>query len=310
VKLNHLRDVLAVAEAGSLRAAGRLLGTPQPSITRSIRELEAELGVALFERHAKGIRLTEMGRVFMRRAQAVQSEISRAREEIEQLRGGGTGEVSVALSTATIMSLMPRAIANFRRRYPNATLKIHESFFQPIERELTTGQIDFYVGPLDTSSRTSQYAVEQLFTNERLIVARKGHPLLQARTLAELQEAQWLRPTLSAQIIEADFEEMFRGAGLPPPKIVVHARSALISILALLDSDLLTVVPKQWLDLPLLADRIAPLALPPIAAAPITIVRRRDMPLTPIAEHLCDLVRRVGTDYAHRHSGLPSANKL
>ena len=70
MKLTHLRDVLAVAEQGSIRAAGRLLGTTQPAITRSIRELEHELGVSLFERHAKGIRLTDMGQVFVRRAAA------------------------------------------------------------------------------------------------------------------------------------------------------------------------------------------------------------------------------------------------
>ena len=303
MKLSHLRDVLVVAECGSLRAAGRQLGATQPAITRSIRELESELGVALFERHAKGVRLTEMGRVFVRRAHAVQSEVRRAHEEIEQLKGGTTGEVSVALSTATTMSLMPRAVAEFRKRFPSAVLKIHESFFQPIERELVSGRIDFYVGPLDRASSAPQFIVEPLFENYRLIVARKGHPLMHARTLAELSEARWLRPTLSAHIVEGDFEAMFERAGLPRPEIVFHARSALITILALRDSDLLTVVPRQWLDLPLLADLIEPLALPPIEAAPIAIVRRQDMPLTPIAEHLCDLFRRVGTHYAHAHAG-------
>ncbi|WP_293882105.1 LysR substrate-binding domain-containing protein [Sphingomonas sp.] len=301
MKLSHLRDVLIVAESGSLRSAARQLRATQPALTRSIRELEHELGVALFERHAKGVRLTDMGRVFIRRAQAVQSEIKRAQEEIEQLKGGTTGEVSVALSTATIMSLMPRAVAEFRRRFPEAVLKIHESFFQPIERELVSGRIDFYVGPLDRASSAPQFVVEQLFTNHRVVVARRGHPLRDAQTLAELVDAHWLRPTLSSHIVEGDFEEMFARAGLPRPAIVLQARSALITILALRDSDLLTVVPRQWLDVSMIADLIEPLTLPAIAAAPIAIVRRQDLPLTPIAEHLCDLMRRVGTHYGNTH---------
>lgn len=303
VKLTHLRDVLAVAEQGSIRAAGRQLGTTQPAITRSIRELEHELGVTLFERHAKGIRLTEMGQVFVRRAAAVQQEVRRASEEIAQLKGGGTGEVSIALSTATIMSILPRAMAEFRRRFPDAVLKVHESFFQPIEKDLLSGRIDLYVGPLDQAKGAPQFAVEPLFENHRQIVARKDHPLAGARTLGELTGARWVRPTLSSHIIEGDFEEMFVQAGLPRPNIVVNARSALITMLAVAYSDLLTVVPRQWADLPLLNGVIEPLALPPLAAAPIAIVRRHDLPLTPIAEYLCDMIRRVGLQYAYAHGG-------
>lgn len=303
MKLTHLRDVLAVAEHGSIRAAGRQLGSTQPAITRSIREIEQELGVSLFERHAKGIRLTDMGRAFVRRAEAVQQEVRRAREEIEQLKGGTTGEVSIALSTATIMSVMPKAMREFRRRYPDAVVKVHESFFQPIEKELLSGRIDLYVGPLDTAKGAPQFAVEHLFDNHRLIVARRGHPLSGATSLDQLAGARWIRPTLSSWIVEGDFEEMFVRAGLPTPNIVVNARSALIMMLAIADSDLLTVVPRQWIDLPLLAGVIEPLALPPLAAAPIVIVRRQDMPLTPIAEYLCDMMRRVGVQYAFAHRG-------
>ena len=303
MKLTHLRDVLAVAEHGSIRAAGRRLGSTQPAITRSIREIEHELGVSLFERHAKGIRLTDMGRAFVRRAEAVQQEVRRAREEIDQLKGGTIGEVSVALSTASIMSVMPRAMREFRRRYPDAVVKVHESFFQPIEQELMSGRIDLYVGPLDQAKGTPQFVVEQLFENYRLIVARRGHPLATATSLGDLVNARWVRPTLSSNIVEGDFEQMFARAGLPRPNIVVNARSALITMLAIAESDLLTVLPRQWIDSPLLAGIIEPLALPPLAAAPISIVRRQDMPLTPIAEYLCDMFRRVGVQYAHAHEG-------
>ena len=74
MKLTHLRDVVAVAERGSLRAAARHLGIAQPAITRSIREIERELGVVLFERRARGVVLTPMGEVFMRRALVMQNE--------------------------------------------------------------------------------------------------------------------------------------------------------------------------------------------------------------------------------------------
>lgn len=299
MKLSHLRDVLAVAEMGSLRAASRHLGITQPAITRSIRDMEHEFGVSLFERHARGVRLTETGRAFVRRAQAIQSEIRRAREEIEQLKGRSTGEVSLAVSTATSMSLMPRAVAEFRRRHPDVVLKISESFFAPIEREVLDGRIDFYVGPFDGTGAQA-FLVEQLFENRRMVVARHGHPLAAVTTLAELVGARWIRQTQSSRSTEGDFDQMFADAGLPPPSIAIHARSALISMVTIANSDLLTVLPQQWLDFPMTAALVAPLKIKSVGAAPMCIVRRRDLPLTPMAEHLCDLMRRAGTHYAHQ----------
>lgn len=313
MKLSHFRDILAVADSGSLRAAGRHLGIAQPAITRSIREIEQELGVTLFERHAKGVRLTEMGKAFVRRAQAVQSELRRAREEIDQMKGQMTGEVSIAVSTASSMSLMPSAIETFRKRYPDVVLKISESFFQPVETDILNGRIDFYVGPLDQSNISPQFAVEMLFDNYRMVVARKGHRFGAARSLADLMDARWIRPALSERSTEGDFEVVFERMGLPRPNIVIHARSALITLLTVANSDLLTILPQQWIDFPLTGNLVETLELEEsvLKAAPMCIARRQDMPLTPIAEYLCDLMRRAGEHYVQRReaAGGPGARR-
>jgi LysR family transcriptional regulator of abg operon len=301
MKLHNFRDLLAVAELGSLRAAGRHLGIAQPVITRSIRELERELGVSLFERHAKGVRLTDMGKIFVRRVESSQSEIRRAREEIAQLKGEMVGEVSVALSTATCMGLMPSALNAFHKRYPDGMINITESLFQPIEKDLVSGKIDFWVGPLDHARLSPQFGVERMFDNNRRVVARKGHALALARSLTDLVGAGWIRPTLSTRDTEGDFRAMFARLDLPPPKIVVQSRSALMTALAVANTDLLTILPQQWIDFAPMAGLFEPLDLiEPMLAAPMCIVKHQRMPLTPLAEHLCDLLRRAGTQYADR----------
>ena len=68
MKLVQIRDLTAVAQRGSMRAAARQLGITQAAISRSIREIEHELGVPLFERGTKGVVLTPLGQVFLRRA--------------------------------------------------------------------------------------------------------------------------------------------------------------------------------------------------------------------------------------------------
>jgi LysR family transcriptional regulator of abg operon len=79
MKLHHLRDIVAIAERGGLRAASRHLQIAQPALTRSLSELERELGAPLFERHSRGMALTAMGRAFVPRATAILNEVRRAR---------------------------------------------------------------------------------------------------------------------------------------------------------------------------------------------------------------------------------------
>ena len=78
-------------------------------------------------------------------------------------------------------------------------------------------------------------------------------------------------------------------------------------MLTVANSDLLTVLPQQWLDFPITAPLVQALDVPAFSAAPICIVRRQDMPLTPLAEHLCDHLRRVGIQYAYDRQKAVSA---
>lgn len=301
MKLSNLRDILAVAEAGSLRAASRRLGITQPSITRSVRDVEQELGATLFERHQLGIRLTPIGEAYVKRAAAIFSELRRGREEVEQLKGQMTGQASIALSSGSGIALLPGVLPSFRKRFPTALLQVAESMFQPVEEDIRAGTIDFFVGPFDDELSTTSLTIEKLFDNRRVVITRQGHPLAKATTLAELVDAQWIKPALTTRLGEADFAEMFTRAGLPQPAVVMHTRSALMTLLAVANSDLLTVLPVQWLELPATADwvQVIPLANS-LHAAPMCIIRRGDVPLTPMAEHLCDLFRKAGMNYRHK----------
>lgn len=306
MKLSHLRDVLAVAEHGSLRAAGRHLGIAQPAMTRSIRDIERELGVPLFERHAKGVRLTEMGLAFVRRAEAIQAELRRATEEIEQLKGRTTGQVSIALSSASSIALLPKVQAYFRQRYPDALLKISENLFPAAEPEILEGRIDLYVGPISHIGASPRALIEKIFDNERVVVARKGHPLAEAAGFNDLADACWVDTTLTmssntTRTRDIGFEEWFKQRGMPLPRVVVHARSVLVAMLTVANSDLLAILPRQWLEYEPTANNVAPLRnFPPLPAPSVYLARRRDVPLTPMAEHLADLIVRVGNNYAER----------
>ncbi|HLG89164.1 MAG TPA: LysR substrate-binding domain-containing protein [Alphaproteobacteria bacterium] len=293
MKLTHLRDLVTAAQRGGFRRAARHLGIAQPAITRSIRELERELGATLFERGTTGVVLTPIGQAFFRRSVAIQLELERACDEVKQLQGIATGAVAIGLSTSPHMALLPQVIEPFRRRYPDVLLNISEGLFPAMEAGLRNGSIDFYVGPLSEHHLTGEFSSEKLFDNRRIVLARPGHPLADARSLTELADASWVTTSVTENK-EAELNPVFDKYGLPPPKIAVQAHSALTVITVAASSDLLAMLPQQCLRSPHAIGRLEQIAVREQLTAPsIFMVTRSLLPLTPVAEHLSDLLRRA-----------------
>jgi LysR family transcriptional regulator, regulator of abg operon len=292
MKFSQMRDVVAIAERGSLRAASRHLALAQPALTRSIHELERELGVPLFERRARGMVLTPMGEAFVRRASAVLSEVRRAREEVEQLHGGTRGRVVAGLSLAAHVALLPPALKPFRARYPQVQLHLIEGWYPTLEAGLKDGSIDFYIGPRHERAPSAELVQELLFDNTRIVLGRRGHPLGRARSLKDLVGAEWATTSVTFKA-EEELRELFEAHQLPAPRLVLQSQSALTLMVALANSDLLTMVPVQWTQFTAVNRALAPIRVKEIFPAPsIVTVRRAGLPLTPAAEFLLDLMRR------------------
>jgi LysR family transcriptional regulator of abg operon len=293
MKLHHLRNIMAIAEQGGLRAASRHLRLAQPALTRSLGELERELGAALFERHARGMTLTAMGEVFVQRARAILHEVRRAREEVDQLQGGTRGRVAIALSIAAHIALLPKALSPFRARYPGVQLRIIEGLYPTLEGGLRDGSIDFYVGPEPGRSAPSDLKQETLFYNTRTVLGRRNHPLAGATSLAELADAEWATTSITLQA-EEEMGELFRLHGLGAPRLALQSQSALTLIITLAHTDLLAMVPVQWMDFAPMAGILQTIQVREILPAPsIVLIHRAGLPLTPAATYLLDMLRRA-----------------
>jgi LysR family transcriptional regulator, regulator of abg operon len=292
MKLTQMRDVVAIAERGSLRAAARHLRVAQPALTRSVQELERELAVPLFERRARGMLLTPMGEAFVRRANAVLSEVRRARDEVEQLHGGTHGRVVAGLSLAAHVALLPKALRPFRARFPNVQLHIMEGWYPTMEAAVSDGSVDFYVGPQPERPPSAGLVQNKLFDNVRIILGRRGHPLGRARSLRELARAEWATTSVTFKA-EEELGRLFEQNDLPPPRLALRSQSAVTLIVTLANTDLLAMVPVQWNDLLAANAALAPIPVREVLPAPaIVSVRRAGLPLTPAAEFLLDLLRR------------------
>lgn len=291
MKFNQLRDFVAVAENGSLRAAARALGLAQPAITRSIQELEHSLGAQLFIREARGVRLTPIGESFLTRAMTILGEVRRAREAVHQQQDGVEGELVVGLSIAGHLGLFARALRPFRRRYPMVRLRVIEGFLPTLEGDLRNGLVDVYVGPVPEGVQPADLQVTKLFDNQRVVIGRKGHPLAGARRLADLAGADWLTTSITHEAAD-ELTQVFAEDGLPPPRMTAQCQSALSILTVLVNSDMLAMVPVQWLETPVLSGWLEAFPLDrPFTAPPIMMVHRTGIGLTPAGEHFTHLVQ-------------------
>ncbi len=305
MKLHHLRNVVAVVERGSLRAGAKHLGLAQPAVSRSIKELEQELGIVLFERSKFGMTLTRAGEVFFRRAKGIQAEFVRTLEEMEHLKGEDRGVITVGCSSAALLAMMPTIVKRFHLKYPNVRITLLEGSLPMLENEIRDGLIDLYYGPVAKGFVDPALVIDLLFENERIIIGRRDHPLRLATTLKELVGASWVTTPMA---IDSDNEVngVFAVAGLPPPRIVMQASSAMNLAVIVATSDLLAPVAQQWMELIRATGLMERIPVREVSRAPsICAVRRAKSPLTPAAEFLNDLATRAASTYQHSHRTIP-----
>jgi DNA-binding transcriptional LysR family regulator len=293
MKLTQLSYVAAIAECGSLRAAARHLGVAQPAFSRSIAELERELGAPLFERRAKGMVATVLGQAFVRRATTILNDVRRARDEFEQLRDNATGSVTIGLSIAAHLRLLPKSLQTFRDRHPRVRLHIIEGFYPTLVPGLQDGSVDFYIGPDPGLKLPAALQREVLLTGERAVLCRTKHPLAHATSLKELRHAEWITTSITPKA-ENEIGDLFRRYRLPEPLLALQSQSALTLLTCLTNSDLLAMAPAQWTDTPIASRLLTTIPVKEeLSAPPIIIVTRSDAPLAPAARFMLDVMKRV-----------------
>lgn len=292
MKLDQLDHFIAIVEHGSLRAAARRLVAPQPALTRSVRALERELGVNLFVRQTTGMGLTAEGQRFHVRACAIVNEARRAREELQQVGGNYEGTVSAALSVMPHLGMLSAALPVFRKTYPRVRLQINETLFPAVEGALRAGSVDFYLGAAPHLPPASGLSMQHLCDNRRAVVCRKGHPLAQARSLKSLADAEWATTAIDHNA-EEDLARVFMAHALPAPRVMLKARTTMSVLVALAQTDLMAMLPVQWVDFLMTRDLLGVVPLRDRLPAPaIVLVRRPDLPLTPASEFFCDVLLR------------------
>lgn len=241
-QLRHFKEIVAAASFGQ---AAERLNITQPALSKSIRNLEATLGVMLLERHAKGVTPTEYGEIFLDYATMVTCELDRAVAQIAEMKGTGNGLVRVGAGTSVMQYLMPETVRRFMQGAEGARVTFAQGLRADLIAKLRRGEIDVVVGSVNPAGAEEDLHQELVLEDRITVVADRHHALAGSKQVAieALARYKWVLPDRS----EAEGDRLvhaLRAKGLPPPDCAVRTGSSTFMALLLKDSDYLSYLPR------------------------------------------------------------------
>lgn len=196
VTASQLRNLIAIANAGSFTVAARTLGLSQPTVHRTARNLEAVAGTPFFTARASGVRLTAAADAFMRGAKLAQSELRQAIEDVSRETGEEHGTFVLGSLPLARTAIVPKAIHAMVSTVEGFQVRVVEGRYAELLRSLREGDIDCLIGALRHPIPTDDIEQELLFQDALAIVAHPSHPLVNQRMvkLDETVEFPWIAP--------------------------------------------------------------------------------------------------------------------
>lgn len=286
MKLHQIQALVAVVEHGSIRAAARELHLTQAALTKSLRLLEEDSGVALLIRKSRGVVLTEAGQRLHARAQLVMRQVALAQDELQQAQGHNEGTVRVALTPYLMLTVLGEAFTWFRKRYPRIQLRLIEGLVARVLPGLRDGTVDFAIVADSGDVTPQEFQCTRLKKDQQTLVVRAGHPVLRQPTAAKLVELEWVLPGPFSQGMDEGLLAMFRQAGVAPPRQITRC-DAMAAMALVRQTDALSVMPAPLLAQPE-GHGLVELSLRSMRAPDIELVLLSppDVPLTPAAAYL------------------------
>lgn len=289
-QLHRIEQFIAVVDAGSIRGAARRLGVSQPALSRSLQQLEEELGVQLMQRNARGASLTLAGSTFLARARVAEAELRLGADEARRSVDDGGGLVTVGVGPAAASVWLPELVTSLQQQRPQTRIRLVELSPGTLLPLLRDASLDMAVAGRTRTNVDAGLRYRPLLEIQMRAVARKGHPLAGARSLRELLPCRWL--SMAAPAVPGDIVlQSFLTAGLPAPVPAVHCGSHSIALDLITASDLVGLLPPGLAHVHTVAGRLVELhvahALVPLH---LGLYTRADSPATPAAKAAAQII--------------------
>ena len=178
LETKRLRYIVEVSRSGSITTAAASLSITQSALSQNISEVEDVLGIKLFNRLPRGVRLTEAGEIFIARAKNILYEIDELFSDVLESQQLVTGRLRIGVTPAGFIAHLRRTITSIASEYPGIAI---ETVYGPAEElcpMLVHGEINLIVGMTSTMARWKELQITQMAPLYTTILVRKNHPLV------------------------------------------------------------------------------------------------------------------------------------
>lgn len=242
----RVRQFLYAYERRSIGQAASELNVTQPALSKSLRSLELDLQVKLFERTPLGVVPTVFGEALALHAKVVQAELRHAQTQIEYMRGAIRGHVTVGIGPSMAGSFMPAASLRLLNDRPGIKLTVREGMASELIPAVRRGEIDLAVGTWPHLEEPD-LAKEVIYRDKLRVYAGAGHPLCQGDAqIGNLQDYPWALPPRE-QAWRRRLDEVFIARGLAPLVSGVESNCSNYLKAMLAGNRFLTFLPRQSL---------------------------------------------------------------
>jgi LysR family nitrogen assimilation transcriptional regulator len=245
LNLRQLRAFVAVFEEGSFNKAARRDNATQSGLSALVGNLEAQLGVRIFDRTTKGIVPTQAGERLYRRSSAILRDLSDAESEMRLLAGDVAGRIRIGLIPAVTHSFLAAVLDEFFARYPAVDITIVEAYSPALTEGVARKEFDFAVVPFDRVDRRSRSSF--FGRDSELLISGPRSPLGHSKPvrLRPLPPLRLILPTHGNARRER-LEAYFAANGVRIDKIVdLDSMAATLELVA--ESDFMTIVPTIFM---------------------------------------------------------------
>lgn len=297
LKLRHFRLIDAIARLGQLSLAADECAVTQPAASRSLAEVERAIGAPLFERHAKGMRLTPVGDVMARHAKGLLAGFDQAKDELLSFSAGRSGTVRLGAVTGAALGFVVPAIQQVKAQSAGADISVEVAPSTDLLARLLSGDLDFVLCRVPPGLDVSRLAVLRGRVEHLDLLVGPENPLRSRQDLhlGDLSEHTWIMQARGMPIREG-IEQAHMNQGLASPADVIQTSSILMTIAYLRTPNAVSPVAKEVSDLLTSSGPEGLSALrmrSGITLSPYHLIRHKDRQLSPIAQQMLDTVYRV-----------------
>lgn len=182
MELRHLEQILEICRAGGFSGAARKLSISQPTLSKSIARLEAQLSLKLFERNGGAARPTAYGAFVAQRAETLLQGVAALSRDLEQLARGEEGRIRIAVGPGSRLKPLPELLRRIAVRFPKLHVETIQETGPGVMTALYEGRVDLAFGYSEHAARYGELIRKKLFEDAILLVARPGHPALDLPT--------------------------------------------------------------------------------------------------------------------------------